>query len=74
MPENEEKDEAARREARARIIDRQEARWKMANRKGRRLRPDEIVHHLDGDPTNNDPANLVVMALDELKRSKEEQP
>src|SRR5438132_64820 len=27
---------------------------------GRRLRSDEIVHHVDGDPTNNDPDNLLV--------------
>lgn len=27
---------------------------------GRRLRPCEQVHHLDGDKTNNDPSNLVI--------------
>lgn len=29
---------------------------------GRPLRRAEIVHHLDGDPKNNDPANLRVMS------------
>ena len=28
---------------------------------GRPLRPGEVVHHLDGDPTNNHPDNLVVL-------------
>ena len=27
---------------------------------GRKLRPGEVVHHLDGDRTNNSPENLVV--------------
>lgn len=29
---------------------------------GRFLRNDEIVHHIDGDPSNNDPENLEVMS------------
>lgn len=29
---------------------------------GRRLSSDEIVHHIDGDTKNNDPANLEVMS------------
>ena len=32
---------------------------------GRRLRPGEVVHHIDGDKTNNDPSNLAP-----LKRGK----
>ena len=28
---------------------------------GRELRPDELVHHLDGNPGNNRPENLIVM-------------
>lgn len=28
---------------------------------GRRLKPNEFVHHVDGDKTNNDPSNLEVM-------------
>ena len=30
---------------------------------GRLLRGDEVIHHLDGDKTNNDPANLVVITV-----------
>jgi len=33
------------------------AAWRL----GRPLRPGEVVHHLDGDPTNNHPDNLVVL-------------
>lgn len=29
---------------------------------GRYLLPDEVVHHIDGDKTNNDPGNLLVCA------------
>jgi hypothetical protein len=35
---------------------------------GRELRPDEIVHHADHDPLNNDPANLVVLSRSEHLR------
>lgn len=33
----------------------------MAESLGRPLTSGEIVHHLDGDSTNNDPANLMVL-------------
>lgn len=33
----------------------------MAERLGRPLLPGEIVHHRDGDSTNNEPENLVVL-------------
>lgn len=33
----------------------------MEEHLGRRLSPDEIVHHIDGDKTNNDISNLDVM-------------
>jgi hypothetical protein len=33
--------------------------WEQA--KGRRLRPDEDVHHVDGDPGNNAPENLIAL-------------
>lgn len=35
---------------------------------GRLLRLDEHVHHLDGNPSNNDPANLVALTSDEHVR------
>ena len=34
---------------------------KMESRIGRRLRSDEIVHHIDGDRSNNDDNNLALM-------------
>lgn len=33
-------------------------RWIMEQFLGRYLSPDEVVHHIDGDPTNNDIRNL----------------
>lgn len=35
---------------------------------GRELRPEEIVHHEDHNPLNNDPANLVVLSRSEHMR------
>ena len=32
----------------------------MANKIGRPLHPEEVVHHKDEDPTNDDPGNLVL--------------
>ena len=32
------------------------------------LRPDQVVHHIDGDGRNNDPANLQVMTREEHGR------
>jgi len=34
----------------------------MEKKLGRQLRPEEVVHHVDGDPANNAPENLVVFA------------
>lgn len=33
----------------------------METRLGRRLRADEVVHHIDGNPSNNHPDNLSLM-------------
>jgi len=35
-----------------------EHRWVMEQKLGRRLRPFEVVHHLDGNKKNNSPENL----------------
>lgn len=37
----------------------------MEEHLGRRLSPDEVVHHIDGDKTNNDISNLAVMSREE---------
>lgn len=34
----------------------------MADMLGRALRPEEVVHHIDRDPSNNAPANLELFA------------
>lgn len=38
-----------------------EHRWVAAQKLGRRLRPDEQVHHINGDGTDNHPDNLAVL-------------
>lgn len=51
-----------------------EHRLVMERKLGRALRRDEHVHHIDGDKTNNDLSNLVVMSKSEhmkLHRSLE---
>lgn len=35
---------------------------------GRKLGPDEVVHHIDGDKRNNSPSNLKVMTRSEHSR------
>ena len=40
----------------------------MENILGRPLKPDEHVHHRDGNPLNNNPWNLVVMNISEHER------
>jgi hypothetical protein len=43
-------------------------RWLVEQREGRRLGPNEVVHHLDYDPLNNDPDNLAVLTRAEHMR------
>lgn len=33
--------------------------WEQAN--GKRLDKNQVVHHIDGNPSNNDPANLIAL-------------
>lgn len=40
----------------------------VEQREGRTLGRDEIVHHIDHDPFNNDPDNLVVLTRSEHMR------
>ena len=42
-----------------------EHRFLMEQRIGRKLNRDEVVHHIDGNRTNNDLSNLVVMSRGE---------
>jgi HNH endonuclease len=35
---------------------------------GRKLVRDDVVHHVDGDPLNNDPDNLIVLSRSEHMR------
>jgi len=35
---------------------------------GRELKPNEVVHHIDGNPHNNKPSNLIVMSRSEHTR------
>jgi hypothetical protein len=37
-------------------------------REGRTLSSNEIVHHIDGDPLNNDPNNLAILSRSEHQR------
>jgi hypothetical protein len=43
-------------------------RWLIEQMLGRPLSSDEIVHHVDGDPMNNDPDNLVILSRAEHTR------
>lgn len=48
--------------------DRLEHRVVMEAHLGRRLRDDEVVHHRDGDKSNNNPSNLDVMSQSDHAR------
>jgi hypothetical protein len=37
----------------------------VEQREGRRLQPNEVVHHIDGNPLNNAPANLMILTRSE---------
>jgi len=41
----------------------------MEEQLGRKLKSNEIVHHIDGNPLNNDPENLELMTKPEHFRS-----
>jgi hypothetical protein len=43
-------------------------RWVMEQTLGRRFSSEEIVHHVDGNPMNNDPDNLVILSRAEHTR------
>lgn len=43
-------------------------RWIMEQHIGRRLLSNEVVHHIDGDPLNNELSNLLVMDETEHQR------
>jgi hypothetical protein len=43
-------------------------RYVVEQREERALRSDEIVHHLDHDPVNNDPHNLTLLSRSEHMR------
>lgn len=46
------------------------ARFLMSEKLGRPLSKDETVDHIDGDCTNDDPANLQIMSLgDNIRKS-----
>lgn len=43
-------------------------RYNMANKLGRKLRSDEVVHHIDGNKNNNSISNLEIMSVSEHSR------
>jgi len=38
------------------------SRWAAGKKRGRRIGKGEVVHHIDGNPLNNDPRNLRPMS------------
>jgi len=45
-----------------------EHRHVVEQREGRKLGRDEIIHHVDGDPINNQPGNLMILTRSEHMR------
>jgi len=43
-------------------------RWVAVKKKGRNLKPDEVVHHIDGNKKNNNPKNLLICTQEEHER------
>jgi HNH endonuclease len=43
-------------------------RYVMELHLGRKLTSNEVVHHIDGDPLNNDPDNLALLSRSEHQR------
>lgn len=43
-------------------------RWIVEQMLGRELSSAEVIHHIDGDQLNNDPANLVVLSRSEHQK------
>lgn len=52
----------------------EEHRYAVANHLGRDLDVDEVVHHLDGDKTNNDLSNLRLLARSDHARGHAKLP
>lgn len=42
-------------------------RWAAEKKYGRKINPDECVHHLDGDKTNNNSYNLIICTKEKHK-------
>lgn len=45
-----------------------EVRLAVSRRLGRRLTRDDVVHHINGDPSDNRPSNLRVMSAEAHRR------
>lgn len=57
-----------RRQRKPKLMSGQERRLAVERHRGRPLGRDEVVHHINGDPSDNRFENLQVMTADEHKR------